>query len=107
MASYSLSYRQSVEKDLQPIPRVFVVRIVAKIERLPSEPFPAQSAQLQGAERLWAYPHPISCTEGLFLEFGDLLIVELHRRAAVTVFTDKVELDGRLRQHVLRRRDPL
>lgn len=53
MASYSLSYRPSVEKDLQSIPRSFVARIIARIERLPSDPFPFQSAKLQGAERLY------------------------------------------------------
>ena len=53
MASYSLSYRPSVDKDLQSIPRPFVARIIARIERLPSDPFPPQSAKLQGAERLY------------------------------------------------------
>jgi len=53
VASYSLSYRPSVEKDLQSIPRPFVARIIARIERLPSDPFPTQSAKLQGAERLY------------------------------------------------------
>lgn len=53
MASYSLSYRPSVEKDLQSIPRSFVARIMARIERLPSDPFPPQSAKLQGAARLY------------------------------------------------------
>jgi mRNA interferase RelE/StbE len=53
VASYSLSHSPSVENVLQSIPRGFVARIIAKIERLPSEPFPAQSARLQGAERLY------------------------------------------------------
>ena len=53
MASYSLSYRPSVEKDLQSIPRSFVARIIARIERLPSDPLPPQSVKLQGAERLY------------------------------------------------------
>ena len=52
MASYSLSYRPSVEKDFRSIPRSFVARITARIERLPSDPFPPQSAKLQGADRL-------------------------------------------------------
>ena len=52
MASYSLTYRPSVEKDLQSIPRSIVARIIARMERLPSDPFPPQSAKLQGAERL-------------------------------------------------------
>lgn len=53
MASYSLSYRPSVEKDLRSIPHPLVARIIARIERLPSDPFPPQSAKLQGAERLY------------------------------------------------------
>ena len=53
MASYSLSYKPSIEKDLQSIPRLLVARIIARIERLPSDPFPPQSAKLQGAERLY------------------------------------------------------
>ena len=53
MASYSLTYRPSVEKDLQSIPRSIVARIIARMERLPSDPFPPQSAKLQGAERLY------------------------------------------------------
>lgn len=53
MASYSLSYRPSVEKDFKSIPCSFVARITARIERLPSDPFPPQSAKLQGAERLY------------------------------------------------------
>lgn len=52
MASYNLIYRPSVEKDLQSIPRSIVARIIARMERLPSDPFPPQSAKLQGAERL-------------------------------------------------------
>ena len=53
MASYSLSYRPSVEKDFRSTPRSFVARITARIERLPSDPFPPQSSELQGAERLY------------------------------------------------------
>lgn len=53
MASYSLSYKPSVEKDLQSIPHSLVARIIGHVERLPSDPFPHQSAKLQGAERLY------------------------------------------------------
>jgi len=53
VASYSLSYRPSVEKDLQSIPHALVARIIARIEQLPSGPFPVQSTKLQGAERLY------------------------------------------------------
>ena len=53
MASYSLSFKPSVEKDLQSIPRSIVSRILERIDRLPTDPFPSQSAKLQGAERLY------------------------------------------------------
>lgn len=53
MTSYSLSYKPSVEKDLQTILRTIAARIVARLDRLPSDPFPPQSAKLQGAERLY------------------------------------------------------
>ena len=53
MATYSLCYKPSVEKDLQSIPRPIVGRIIERVERLPSNPFPPQSAKLQGAERLY------------------------------------------------------
>ena len=53
MASYNLSYKPSVEKDLRSIPRLLVAQIIARIERLASDPFPPQSVKLQGAERLY------------------------------------------------------
>ncbi|MDI3465109.1 MAG: hypothetical protein OJF50_003930 [Nitrospira sp.] len=53
MASFSLSYKSSVKKDLQSVPRPLVVRILSRIEHLSSGPFPPQSAKLQGAERLY------------------------------------------------------
>jgi mRNA interferase RelE/StbE len=53
VAFYSVSYRPSVEKDFQSISRPLVTRIIERIERLASDPFPSQSARLQGAERLY------------------------------------------------------
>jgi mRNA interferase RelE/StbE len=53
VASYSLEFKPSVEKDLQSIPRSFVSRILARIDRLATDPFPPQSAKLQGAECLY------------------------------------------------------
>lgn len=52
MASYSLEFKPSVEKDLQSIPRPVVSRVLGRIDRLPTDPFPPQSVKLQGAERL-------------------------------------------------------
>ncbi|MGZ8422490.1 MAG: type II toxin-antitoxin system RelE family toxin [Nitrospira sp.] len=53
MASYSLRFKPSVERDLQSIPRPIVSRLLARIDRLPTDPFPTQSRKLQGAERLY------------------------------------------------------
>ena len=87
MASYNLSYRPSVEKDLQSIPRTFITRIIARIERLPSDPFPPQSIKLQGAERLYR------------LRVGDYRIVYEVDSAAMRIIVQYV----RHRREVYRR----
>jgi mRNA interferase RelE/StbE len=53
VASYSLSFKSSVEKDLQSIPRAIASRLLDRIDRLPTGPVPPQSMKLQGAERLY------------------------------------------------------
>ena len=51
MASYELSVRKSVGKDLAPIPRRDVQRIIAAIQALADDPRPPQSRKLTGAEK--------------------------------------------------------
>ncbi len=53
MASYSLNFKPSVEKDLQSIPRAIITRILGRIDRLSAHPNPPQSTKLHGAERLY------------------------------------------------------
>jgi mRNA interferase RelE/StbE len=53
VASYSLDFKPSVEKDLQSIPRAMVSGLLDLIDRLPADPIPPQSTKLQGAERLY------------------------------------------------------
>jgi mRNA interferase RelE/StbE len=53
VALHSLSFKPSVEKDLQSIPRALVPRLLDRIDRLPVDPNPSQSTKLQGAERLY------------------------------------------------------
>lgn len=53
MATYKLCYKPSVEKDLLSIPRSVASRLLNRIDRLPSDPFPSQSVKLHGAERLY------------------------------------------------------
>lgn len=51
MASYRLEFRKSVAKDLRPIPKADVRRILARIEALADDPRPPGCEKLSGEER--------------------------------------------------------
>ena len=51
MASYEVRFRKSVAKDLDPIPKRDVQRILKSIKALAGEPRPPQSKKLSGAEK--------------------------------------------------------
>jgi len=51
MARYELRFRKSVNKDLEPIPKKDVQRIVAAIRSLADDPRPLQSRKLTGSEK--------------------------------------------------------
>ena len=51
MASYEVQFRKSVNKDLDPIPKRDVQRIVAAIAALADNPRPPQARKLTGSER--------------------------------------------------------
>jgi mRNA interferase RelE/StbE len=51
MASYEVRVRKSVSKDLDPIPKRDVQRIVAAIAALADNPRPAQSRKLSASEK--------------------------------------------------------
>ena len=53
MASYKVVFKPSVEKDLRPLPRLAVARVMSRIEALKDDPFPRQSVKLTGAEQLY------------------------------------------------------
>lgn len=53
MASYNLSFKPTVEKDLNSLPKPLIARILDRIEQLKSDPLPRQSIKLHGAERLY------------------------------------------------------
>jgi mRNA interferase RelE/StbE len=53
VASYSVRFKPSVEKDLLRLPKDLVPRVWDRIERLKSDPFPHQAIKLSGAERLY------------------------------------------------------
>jgi mRNA interferase RelE/StbE len=51
MARYEVRFRRSVSKDLDPIPKRDIERIMAAIVALAGDPRPPQSRKLSGAEK--------------------------------------------------------
>jgi mRNA interferase RelE/StbE len=51
MARYKLEFKASVAKDLRPIPKAEVARILQRIENLQDDPRPPGSEKLSGRER--------------------------------------------------------
>lgn len=51
MAKYEVRFRKSVSKDLDPIPKRGVQRIIEAINALADDPRPPQSRKLSGAEK--------------------------------------------------------
>ena len=51
MARYEVRFRRSVSRDLAPVPKRDVQRIVAAIVALADDPRPAQSRKLSGSEK--------------------------------------------------------
>ena len=51
MASYKLRFRQSITRDLRPIPKPDVKRILRRIEALADDPRPPGCEKLSGQER--------------------------------------------------------
>lgn len=52
MATYSIDFKPSVDKDLRSLPRDLISRVMEKIEELKSEPFPPQAVKISVADRL-------------------------------------------------------
>ncbi len=51
MASYKLTFKKSVAKDLRPIPKRDIKRILKRIETLTQNPRPEGCEKLSGQER--------------------------------------------------------
>ena len=51
MAKYEVRFRKSVSKDLDPIPKKDVQRIITAIASLADDPRPPQSRKLSGSEK--------------------------------------------------------
>ena len=51
MARYEIVFRKSVRKDLKPVPKRDMQRILADIAELANDPRPSQSRKLSGSEK--------------------------------------------------------
>lgn len=51
MGNYKIVIKQSVAKDLRPIPNKYVKRILQRIEQLAQDPRPPGSEKLSGEEK--------------------------------------------------------
>ena len=51
MARYEVRFRKSVGKDIDPIPKRDVQRIIEAVQALADDPRPPQSRKLSGAEK--------------------------------------------------------
>lgn len=53
MASYKITFKPSVHKDLRKLPKAMVQRLLTQIEGMRDNPFPPNSIKLEGAERIY------------------------------------------------------
>ena len=78
MASYKVEISRNVrKKDLPSIPRLDVIKIVKRIEKLAEDPFPENATRLKGREE-WR------------IRQGDYRILYIVEQDVVTVFVVKV-----------------
>ncbi len=53
MASYKVTFKPSVEKDLAKLSRELVARVFKRIDLLKEQPFPRETIKLEGSEGLY------------------------------------------------------
>jgi mRNA interferase RelE/StbE len=53
MASYKVTPKPSVEKDLRSLPKSAISRVIKALERMADDPFPRQAIKLEGGKELY------------------------------------------------------
>jgi len=53
MASYKVTPKPSVEKDLRSLPKSAIARVIKSWQGLAEEPYPRQAIKLEGGEQLY------------------------------------------------------
>ncbi len=53
MNSFNVVLKPSVEKDLKTLPKTIISRVIERIEKLETDPFPSQSIKLAGADKMY------------------------------------------------------
>ena len=78
MATYKVVLKPSVEKDLRPLPKSMVARIMKRIGTLSDDPFPDQSIKLAGTEQTYR------------IRIGDYRVIYGVDKAAIQVIVQYV-----------------
>lgn len=53
MASYNIRFKNSVEKDFKKLPSSVLVRVMERVNRLATDPFPLGVSKISGSEYLF------------------------------------------------------
>jgi mRNA interferase RelE/StbE len=53
MATYRITFKPTVEKDLSKVPRELIARFFKRLEILKQNPYPRQALRLEGTEGLY------------------------------------------------------
>jgi mRNA interferase RelE/StbE len=76
MASYSIEFRPSVQKDFRSIPKEVATRLWSAIESLASEPLPKGTIKLAGSEHL--YRIRVSSYRIVYSINNDINVITVH-----------------------------
>lgn len=79
MASYKLSFKSSVEKDLRKVDKAQIEKVLAIIAELTLNPFPANSRKLVGAEK--TYRVRIGDYRAVYIVNPELSLIEIQKIA--------------------------
>jgi mRNA interferase RelE/StbE len=77
MEPFRIQWRSSTKKDIRSLPRPEVVRVVAAVAELASEPLPHGSQKLSGSER--TYRIRVGDYRVVYEVFSNSRIVEIQR----------------------------
>ena len=79
MASYKITFKSSVEKDLRKLDKAQLEKIMAVIQELSSNPFPINSRKLVGSEK--TYRVRVGDYRAVYIVSTSDLVIEIQKVA--------------------------